>query len=177
MISLPVIRPPRNKEIIRIFRDLEIVEHLGSGIPRILDAYGKEAFQISGNFMRLVFPYPEDLINKQQESKTKEGQRDKFGMISERNRNNFQNSQPESQPESLEIRILKILIERNKSKKEISELLGQKQISGQLNIVINRLVSTQMIEYTIPDKPNSRLQKYRLTAKGKALLDRRVDHA
>lgn len=26
---------PRNKEIMRVFRDLEIVEHLGSGIPRV----------------------------------------------------------------------------------------------------------------------------------------------
>lgn len=28
-----------------------------------------------------------------------------------------------------------------------------------------------LIEMTIPEKPNSRLQKYRLTAQGKALLD------
>jgi predicted HTH transcriptional regulator len=28
---------PRNKEIMRVFRDLELVEHLGSGVPRILD--------------------------------------------------------------------------------------------------------------------------------------------
>jgi len=32
---------PRNKEIMRIFRDLEIVEQLGSGIPRIIEKYGK----------------------------------------------------------------------------------------------------------------------------------------
>jgi len=28
-----------------------------------------------------------------------------------------------------------------------------------------------LLEYTIPEKPNSRLQKYRLTAKGRAWLE------
>lgn len=34
----------RNKELIRIFKDMDLVEQLGSGIPRILEAYPKESF-------------------------------------------------------------------------------------------------------------------------------------
>lgn len=50
--------------------------------------------------------------------------------------------------------------------------LGQKAVSGQLNKVIRALLSDGAIEYTIPQKPNSRLQQYRLTDKGRALQDR-----
>lgn len=56
---------PRNKEIMRVFRDLEIVEHLGSGVPRILKAYGKEAFEIRDSFVRIVFPFRQDIENQQ----------------------------------------------------------------------------------------------------------------
>ncbi|MFZ2658120.1 MAG: RNA-binding domain-containing protein [Victivallales bacterium] len=48
---------PRNKELMRVFRDLEIVEQLGSGIPRILRKYGKEAFEIRKTLLRVTMPY------------------------------------------------------------------------------------------------------------------------
>lgn len=47
---------PRNKELMRVFKDVDLVEQLGSGIPRILETYGKECFQFSANFLRMVFP-------------------------------------------------------------------------------------------------------------------------
>jgi predicted HTH transcriptional regulator len=48
---------PRNKELMRIFRDLEIVEQLGSGIPRIIKAYGRDAFEIRKSFLRVTMNY------------------------------------------------------------------------------------------------------------------------
>jgi len=51
---------PRNKEFMRIFKDLEMVEHLGSGLPRILKAYPQDCFIFTQNFLRINFP-----INKQ----------------------------------------------------------------------------------------------------------------
>ncbi|MDD4729767.1 MAG: ATP-binding protein [Dysgonamonadaceae bacterium] len=52
---------PRNKEIMRIFKDLDMVEYLGSGVPRILRTYSKENFKFSQNFLRMVFPNSEPL--------------------------------------------------------------------------------------------------------------------
>ena len=57
-------------------------------------------------------------------------------------------------------------------KSDLSKSLGQKAISAQLNAVARKLVTDQLIEYTIPDKPSSRLQKYRLTDKGRTELSK-----
>lgn len=47
---------PRNKELMRVFKDLQLVEQLGSGIPRILQWYGKSCFQFTDHFLRMTFP-------------------------------------------------------------------------------------------------------------------------
>jgi len=50
---------PQNKELMRVFKDLAMVEQLGSGIPRILASYPKTAYHFSANFIRLVLPFEE----------------------------------------------------------------------------------------------------------------------
>jgi predicted HTH transcriptional regulator len=39
---------PRNREIVRVFKDLDYVEQLGNGIPKIVKKYGREAMAIDG---------------------------------------------------------------------------------------------------------------------------------
>ena len=51
---------PRNRELMRIFKDLEYVEHLGSGMERILNTYPKTVFQFLDNFIRIVIPFRND---------------------------------------------------------------------------------------------------------------------
>jgi ATP-dependent DNA helicase RecG len=73
-------------------------------------------------------------------------------------------SRPESRPESdVALRILAILQESPKSRSEIARSLGHKSISGAVNKTIAALLKDGLIAYTLPDKPQSRLQKYRLT--------------
>lgn len=63
-----------------------------------------------------------------------------------------------------------LLADSPKSKADLSQKLGQKEVSGQLNRVVRQILAEGMIEYTVPDKPRSRLQKYRVTAKGMAAV-------
>ncbi|HLW41246.1 MAG TPA: ATP-binding protein [Flavobacterium sp.] len=56
----------RNKELMRIFKDLDLVEQLGSGIPRVLQAYAKDSFHFSENFLRVTLPSMEALTRTEQ---------------------------------------------------------------------------------------------------------------
>ena len=48
---------PRNRELMRVFKDLGLVEQLGSGMSRILKSYDKSIFKISDHFIKVEFPF------------------------------------------------------------------------------------------------------------------------
>lgn len=53
---------------------------------------------------------------------------------------------------------------------ELLKLTGRSDRTKFRDQILNPLLVAELIEMTIPDKPNSRLQKYRLTEKGRAWL-------
>ncbi len=54
---------------------------------------------------------------------------------------------------------------------ELVNTLGLRSKTGVLKKTVGELLTQELVEYTIPDKPNSRLQKYRLTEKGKHIIE------
>lgn len=130
---------PRNKEVMRVFRDLEIVEHLGSGVPRILKACGRNAFEIRDSFVRIVFRYAQPIS--------------------------------EATPQ-VTGQVMKLLFVMNgdMSRSEIQKTLGLKHRDSFVESYLQPALEAELVSMTIPDKPNSRLQKYRLTDNGRAFL-------
>jgi predicted HTH transcriptional regulator len=66
--------------------------------------------------------------------------------------------------------ILNALRDARLSANELTEVLGLKSKTGAFKRTVKALLSHHLIEYTIPDKHSSRLQKYRLTPKGTAVI-------
>ena len=48
---------PRNRELMRVFHDVGLVEQLGSGMGRILKVYDESIFKFTPNFLIVTFPF------------------------------------------------------------------------------------------------------------------------
>ena len=135
---------PRNKELIRVFKDVDLIENIGSGVLRILDAYDKSCFKFMDHFLRVSFKYKENPFEYDDTAKTKSS---KLG------------SKKSSKLSVSEQQILE-LCKTEKSLKEITEYFGYKDVYKFKNNYINKLLEKNKLKMTIPDKPKSRNQKY-----------------
>ncbi len=66
--------------------------------------------------------------------------------------------------------ILRILLRLPLSANDLVTSLGLQSKTGAFKRAVNGLLEKGLIEYTLPDKPTSRLQQYRLTEKGERSL-------
>ncbi len=71
-----------------------------------------------------------------------------------------------------QVDILQSCLVNERSGKEILEIAGYKSRTGNFKKGLQKLINFQLLELTLPDKPKSRLQKYRLTKKGREVLKR-----
>ncbi len=139
---------PRNKELMRIYRDVELVESLGSGIPRILRAYGEDCFKFTDNFIRIIFPIS-----------VHDGAHDGA-------HDSAHDSAHDNSSVSKTIRILVSYIEGEVDRDTLQSLIGIKHRTYFRNTFIKPALEEGYIEFTLPNEKQSKLQKYRLTEKG-----------
>lgn len=52
----------RNDALMRIFNNMHISEHTGHGIPVIVRKYGKEAFDITDNYINVIIPFDSEVL-------------------------------------------------------------------------------------------------------------------
>ena len=158
----------RNTVIARVFRELHLIEQWGTGVRRIFSeakALGLPEPQLIETGMRVRFIIP--LLVPITLSRNIKPVGEQIESRPE--------SRPESQLESqlnsaLAAKVLLKLQDQDAGKSALAQHLGHKSVSGELKKQIKRLLDLDLIEMILPDKPNSRLQKYRLTEKGLELI-------
>ena len=140
----------RNRVISRVFRELGLIEQWGSGIPVILEEAASQHLppplsEEIGLRFRVTLPLAQPSSPAQGQSRLRGAE-----------------SRAESLAEGgLAEMVLQALADGPLSKSEIAHALGRDSVSGALNRTIRQLLDRDEIGYTLPDIPNSRLQKYR----------------
>lgn len=149
----------RNRRIGEFLKELDMTEGRGTGMPKILQAIRKNESpqpifhtdEDRSYFVVELSIHPKFLKKGEQTVEVRPGAE----------------SRAESRAES--VIVIKILNSAFLSMREIAKSLNKKTITGSLKRTIKKLIDDGLIEYTIPGKPSSRLQTYRLTAKGKKI--------
>lgn len=72
---------PKNKELMKVFRDLELVEQMGTGIIRILESYDESSFEFFPNFIRVSFPFNENKFSKSNKQNKIKSENNKLSEI------------------------------------------------------------------------------------------------
>jgi ATP-dependent DNA helicase RecG len=153
----------RNRRIGEFLKELEFTEGRSTGIPKMRRALKdngspKPRFYTDGarlSFWTEIKVHPE--------------------FLEERVPALIQGAQVKAQVEAsviteTEQKILALCQKKPCGNREIFLELGYKSLTGNVKKALNRLKKIQAIAYTIPDKPRSQHQKYRITERGLTIL-------
>ena len=147
----------RNKVIAPIFKRLGIIDQWGNGLKLIADEM-KEYLNIELRWREVGLSFQVQFVKLDYLKKQERVEQIK------------QELQQELQKTTLYSEVLRCLMNNILSRQGISNALGQKKVSGQLNKVIQKLIASHLIERTIPDNPNHPAQKFQLTERGRIFL-------
>ncbi len=155
---------PVNKALSQIFIQLHITEHTGRGIPKITEKYGKNSIKIQKNNIIVTIPYNRlgEEVYTQVEDKNAQVNTQvntKNTQVEAKNtQDNAVNTQVKMNKKEIPERILKYCAEP-KSMAELLAFLGVKERRTVIKY-LKPLLEEGRIAMTIPEKPNSRFQKY-----------------
>ena len=169
----------RNHVIARVFRELNLIEQWGSGVRRIFSEAKKLGLpkpSIVEIGMRLRLSIPLEKINNVSEQVSEhvsEHVSEQVEFKAPRTTQSPTQSPTQSDTQNISnavARIIEVIGENEYSAHDLRDLVGLRHRPTFRQNYLHPALKRGVIVQTIPDKPNSRLQKYRLTAKGLSML-------
>lgn len=139
---------PVNQKLSDMFLQLHISERTGRGVPKITGVYGQETYEFRENSIVVSIPFTRIRVEEMTHDGTQDSAQD-----------SAQDSTQDSAQDDTKQRILDYC-KIPRSKAEIVNYIGYKSARGVARNHIQPLVQKGRLAMTIPDKPNSKYQKY-----------------
>ena len=169
---------PRNPLLFGMLYRMDAVENIGSGIKRIHDLcreHGVAApiIDVAEHWVTVTFPRPAAQGDEGTGADGRPSTPDAGREAQEAQEAQDGGDSTDSNGERLqdwEIAVLGTCAERPATGRELLAASGYATRTGNFKKGVERLVAMDLLELTIPDKPRSGKQRYRLTAAGRRLL-------
>lgn len=169
---------PKNPVIGAFFREIHRADELGSGMRKLM-RYGKayggaDPEMIEGDIFRIVVKVPEfgPAGEVPGEATPNGGSKSELRRAHDAHDGAHDEAHDEAhEPMSeTEQEILLACLDAPQNTPELLALLGYERRTGNFKKALSRLMDFAFLEMTIPDKPRSKKQKYRLTERGRKVL-------
>jgi ATP-dependent DNA helicase RecG len=162
---------PKNPVIGAFFREIHRADELGSGMRKMM-RYGKvygdaDPEMIEGDVFRIVVKVPEFGVADERGIGLQEAHDEAHDKAHDKAHDEAHEPMNE-----IEQRILHACLNASQNTRELLALLGYERRTGNFKKAFSRLMDLTYLEMTIPDKPRSKKQKYRLTERGRKVLKR-----
>jgi len=164
----------RNRVLAPIFKDLKLIEAWGTGIQRMkneLNSYPEIelVLQEAGHAFQVQFRKNEKAV-----AKSRTGLSISAGEVCPKSVPSLSQVCPKSVPSSLFFALLDIAREPV-SIEDLMKVAGQTNRTRFRKTVLRPLLDANILAMTIPDKPKSSKQRYRLTDNGREILKTEKD--
>jgi len=171
-----VSRRYRNRRIGELLKELDLTEGRSTGIPKILRVMrenGSPAPEFETDDDRTYFLIRLPVHERTTGPGIEEVTPQVTGQVEAHDEAHVEAHEPMS---DMERKILDICSDQPRSTHDLLQALGYETRTGNFKRALARMLDVGSLEMTIPGKPRSKKQKYRLTAAGQALLDAQDRH-
>jgi ATP-dependent DNA helicase RecG len=159
----------RNALIADLLHRIDFIEKAGTGIRRIRDDVREQGcpepeFEANGFFTATFRPNPDV-----RDQVTGEVTPEVTGQAEAHDEAHDEAHEPMTE---IELKLLAACAQNPKSSPDLQQTLGYKSRTGNFKKALSRLLSQALIEMTNPQKPRDKNQHYRITRRGREILNK-----
>lgn len=166
----------RNALIADLLHRIDFIEKAGTGIRRIRDEVREQGcpepeFETNGFFTAIFRPNPDVRAEVESHIEDQSGHRRDQVTLEVAAHDEAHDEAHEPMTE-IELKLLSACAQNPKNSPDLLLIIGYRSRTGNFKKALSRLLSQRLLEMTNPQKPRAKNQRYRITLRGREMLEK-----